>query len=633
MDTPEETQPAPAPSLTDKALKYIKAGRITVVHFAKRRPKLATALGAVLLLIILTGLFGGGDDDTAYDFFKVTKGDFLVSIVEGGTLQAVNEITVRNEVPGNSRIVYIIPEGTYVKEGDLIIELDTEQAEKNLNEVMIRYEDDKADVIQTETNVLIQQSTAESQVRKAELAVQFAEMDLQKFEEIEKDQDIRNAEISIITAQESLKLAEERLEWSEKLTEEGFETKSRLDQDKLSVTNQTLGLEKAESSKKMLNEYDLAKQEAKLRSNLKEAQEELLRVKQQTQSRVRQAITQHDIEKRKLELSTTKLAQMQEYMEATKIYAPQDGLIVWAGSSNRYSQESMIEEGAMVRMRQAIIKIPDTSSMKVEIKVHESHVNQVQLGQQAFVVLDAFPDNRYSGTVSKIGLLPDPQSRFGNSNLKVYSTEILINDELPDIKPGASARAEIVITKLEDVLTVPIQSVTTVQGKQVCYVKGIGDPKPKEVEIGLFNNKFIEIVDGLSSGDRVLLAPPIDTSADLAGALLQPDEEVELPESQPAAKNQNQRPGVARSGAAAGAQGQRQPGAEQVMGGDDEARMAARAERMRQRQEQAQAQQAKQRPGGQTREGGERPQGAERRAGGGGNRGGGGGGGGGGGRG
>lgn len=587
METPEETQSAPSPSLKDKAVQFLKAARVTAVHFARKRPRVTVAIGVLLAILILSTLLGGGDDEGAFDYFKVTRGDFLVSIVEGGTLQAVDEITVRNEVPGNSRIVYIIPEGTYVKKGDLIVELDTEQAEKNLNETMIRYEDDKADLVQAETNVLIQQSTAESQVRKAELAVKFAQMDLQKFEEIEKEQDIRNAEISIITAQESLKLAEERLEWSEKLTEEGFETKSRLDQDKLSVTNQTLGLEKAESSKKMLNEYDLAKQEARLRSNLKEAEEELLRVKQQTQSKVRQAKAQFEIEKRKLDLSTTKLGQMEEYMEATKIYAPQDGLIVWAGSNNRYSQESMIEEGAMVRMRQALIKIPDTSAMKVEIKVHESHVNQVQVGQQAFVVLDAFPDNRYSGTVSKIGLLPDPQSRFGNSNLKVYSTEIIINDELPDIKPGASARAEVIITKLEDVLTVPIQCVTTIQGKQVVFVKGIGDPKPKEVEIGLFNNKFIEIVDGLDKGDRVLLAPPIDTSADLAGALLQPDEDVELPETQPTANVQAQRP---RS--VTGGQGQRQPGM--------------------------------QRPGGQNREGGQRPQGSQRPGGGGGSRGGGG---------
>ncbi len=518
-----------AKRLYHKAMSFL-------IPFVKERPKVSSAIGVVLLYILFSLISGDGKGDNAMDYFKVTKGDFLVSIVEGGTLQAVNETTVRNEVMGNSRIVYIIPEGTYVKEGELIVELDTEEVERNLNQIMIVYEDDKADAIKAESDVLILKSTTESQIRKAELNVQFAEMDVQKFEEIEREQQVRNAQISIITAQESLKIAEDRLEWSEKLTDEGFETKSNLDKDKLSVTNQTLGLERAESVEKMLNEYDLQKTEARYRSNLKEAQAELERVKQQGESRISQTTSRAEIEKRKLGLSEFKLNRMQEQMEATKIYAPQDGLIVWASSSNRYSNESVIEEGAMIRMRQSIVNIPDTSEMKVEVKVHESHVNQVQVGQMAYIVLDAYPDDRYTGTVSKIGLLPDAASRYGNSNLKVYSTEIIINDDLPDIKPGASARAEIVITKLKNVLTVPIQCVTTIRGKQVCYVKGLGDPRPEEVEIGLFNNKFIEIKSGLKSGSRVMLAPPLDSSVDLAGALIHGEEEVVLPDTQPEPK-------------------------------------------------------------------------------------------------
>ena len=117
--------------------------------------------------------------------------------------------------------------------------------------------------------------------------------------------------------------------------------------------------------------------------------------------------------------------------------------------------------------------------MKVEIKVHESHVNQVRPGQKAFIVLDSLPDNRYVGEVTKIGVLPDAQSRFSNNNLKVYATEIVVQDDLPDVKPGVSARAEIIITNLEDVLTVPIQCVTTVKGNQVCYVKGLGSPQAR----------------------------------------------------------------------------------------------------------------------------------------------------------
>ena len=107
--------------------------------------------------------------------------------------------------------------------------------------------------------------------------------------------------------------------------------------------------------------------------------------------------------------------------------------------------------------------------MKLKVKIHESHINQVQLGQPAFVVLDSMPDQRFRGVVNKVAPLPDSQSRWGNPDLKVYATEILVTDKLPDVKPGVSARAEVIITNLPDALTVPIQAVTTRKGKQVVF--------------------------------------------------------------------------------------------------------------------------------------------------------------------
>ncbi|MBD5779126.1 efflux RND transporter periplasmic adaptor subunit [Pelagicoccus sp. NFK12] len=538
-NTPKD---ADKPRLPAKLRELALKSRAFLAGSYKRRPIVTSLSAAVVVSLLFIALFGGGSDEDAFNYHEVTRSDFLVSIVEGGSLQAVKEVTVRNEVDGTSRIIYIIPEGTYVKKGDLIVQLDTAEAEKDLNEQLLRYEDDKADVIKSKTDVTITRSEVESDIRSAELAVKFAEMDLQKFEQIEKEQEMRNAQIEVFTAEESLKLAEEKLDWSEKLTEEGFETKGNLDRDKLAVTKQSLSLEKAKSVKKMLSDYDLAKLEAEYRSKLEEAKEELERVKTQGNSKILQNQANYEKAERKLNLSEAKLKKMQEQMESTNIKAPQDGLIVYAKPRSRYSRESIIEEGAEIRQRQSIVTIPDTSSMKVVVKVHESHVNQLKIGQTAFIVLDSMPDSRFRGRVTKIAILPDQQSSFGNSNLKVYDTEIVIEDKLPDVKPGVSAKAEIVITNLQDVITVPIQCVTTIKGQQVCFVKGIGGPKPVEVEIGLFNNKYIEIVSGLEEGDRVLLSPPMDGSIDLGGAIIQKDEEVDLEANETAAPVENPRP-------------------------------------------------------------------------------------------
>ena len=307
-----ETQERPANQVkarSQQALNFI-------IPFAKKRPILSTVIGLVLVVLLFSVLGGGSDGEDAYSYYKVTKGDFLVSVTEGGTLQAVNEVTVRNEVDGNSRIIYIVPEGSYVKKGDLIVELDIADVENALNAQLIRFEDDNADFVRSETDLVITKSSRDSDIRQAELAVQFAKMDLEKFEKIEKAQEVRNADIEIITSQESLKLAEERLEWSKRLQEEGFETKSNLDRDQLSVINQQMGLEQAQTVKEMLNQYDLEKLEAEYRADLEEAEQELVRVKTQGDSRVRQAESQLEIDKRQLELGRVKLAKLQAQMAA-----------------------------------------------------------------------------------------------------------------------------------------------------------------------------------------------------------------------------------------------------------------------------------------------------------------------------
>jgi hypothetical protein len=178
----------------------------------------------------------------------------------------------------------------------------------------------------------------------------------------------------------------------------------------------------------------------------------------------------------------------------------------------------------VVRNRQEIIKLPDVSAMKVQVKIHETYINQIELGQPAFVVLDSMPDQRFRGNVSKVAPLPDSQSRWGNPDLKIYATEILITDKLQDIKPGVSARAEVLITNLVNVVSVPIQSVTTRKGKQVVFLAS-APQEPVPVTVGQYNTKFIQICSGLRDGDQVLLAPPFDTKErDLGGAIIADDE-------------------------------------------------------------------------------------------------------------
>ena len=154
--------------------------------------------------------------------------------------------------------------------------------------------------------------------------------------------------------------------------------------------------------------------------------------------------------------------------------------------------------------------------MAVKVNIHESAVQRVAVGQRATVGIDAFPDQRLEGVVTKVAVVADSTNSFMNPDLKVYPTTIKIDGIHDWLRPGMSAEVEILVDRLEDVVYVPLQAVTYQDGKRVVYVRGVGGAQPREVEVGTFSESFIEIRSGLSAGEEVLLLPPQQQSATLA---------------------------------------------------------------------------------------------------------------------
>jgi HlyD family secretion protein len=184
------------------------------------------------------------------------------------------------------------------------------------------------------------------------------------------------------------------------------------------------------------------------------------------------------------------------------------GLLVYGGGRDDMyygGGNEAIREGATVRERQSIFTIPDMSKMCVNVKIHESYIKKVRKGQKARITLDAFPDKILSGEVTKVGVLPDSQNRWMNPDMKVYLTTIAIEGTHEWLKPGMTAKVEILANHLDSVLYVPIQAVVPTDGQQFCYLANGRKPEQRRVEIGEFNDEFIEIKSGLKEGERVLL--------------------------------------------------------------------------------------------------------------------------------
>jgi HlyD family secretion protein len=198
---------------------------------------------------------------------------------------------------------------------------------------------------------------------------------------------------------------------------------------------------------------------------------------------------------------------------------------------NNYGNQEPIREGATVRERQTIITIPDLRRMSVNVKIHESYIKKIKVGQKARITVDAYPDERLTGEVTVVGLLPDSQNRWLNPDLKVYLTTVTIEGTNTWLKPGMSAKVEILVDHLDDVVYVPVQSIVPGNGREYCFVSSsFNKPERREAQVGEFNDEFIEVKTGLKEGERVLLNPPDIPDNESAP----PDSKPAQPESKPA---------------------------------------------------------------------------------------------------
>jgi len=494
------------------------------------KSKGGVAFRVILVIFIILAGGGGawyamrGDEEIIANkgsAYTVSKGDLRISILEGGNLKAKNSVNVECQVEGRSTIVYLVPEGSYVKQGELLVELDSADLEERQTQQEISYENAKADHIQAIEALAIQINQNESDIKQGELEIEFAQMDLDKFIEDkgERDQLVNVLQDDITIAEEKKKRALDKLEWTKKLFDKSFVTRNELDADQLSCDIADFDLQHKSADKRLAEKYDHIKKERQLRSDLEESKKELERIKSRAKSQEAQKIASEKSRSAQLKLQKSRFDKINEQLENCTIIAPQDGLVVYgsSGEGGRYGrrEEQIVEEGAEVRNRQTLITLPDVSVMQVDTNVHESVVDRVEAGQLAFVSITTFPEKKYRGIVTKVAILPDSQSRWLNPDLKEYSTDVTMEDENNKLKPGMSAMVEIIIDELHDVVYAPVQSVFRRKDTEVCFVVLNGVIEARQVEVGLDNDKFVEIISGLSVGEQILLYHPTVIDKDI----------------------------------------------------------------------------------------------------------------------
>ena len=370
-------------------------------------------------------------------------------------------------------------------------------------------------------------------------------------------------------AESDLEAYRDRSAWAERAVKLGYLTPSQAKVERSKLDSALDNYGKLQAEKYALENFTRARELTNLLSLFEVAKAGYEQAVLQAHAKQVQLEAELQTNSLILQQELDKFHEIQLQLAACKVVAPQAGMVVYykdPSSSSRYgsSSQGLIAVGEQVKEGQKLLRIPDLARMQTTAKIHEALVSRVKgddrrptemaktlnfgfltnphafsrlfsqsdyywnslrdsvrdkeytiasQGQPAIVRVDSFPDRVYKGRVKTVALVSS-SADFFSSDVKLYPTIISIDEgEMQGLKPDMSAEVTIQVDPAETkVLTVPIQAVVggaDLGDTRKLFVMNGGTPEEREVELGLFNDKMVEVKRGIRAGDLVVLNPKV----------------------------------------------------------------------------------------------------------------------------
>ncbi len=454
--------------------------------------------------------FFGDKGVGAIEGVAVRRGDLRISELARGNLESKNAAQLVNELEGRANIIYLIEEGTRVAVGDVICELDTSSHQDRLVDQAISVDRAQAASTKATEQYGIQVIQNASDEAEAVLALDLAELSLESYAATEGEWEVElaTAEEAIVLAEERIKQAEDTLQWTRKLYDQGFVQKTELDGDELAVTSQRITRDQAVRNRNLKKNFGDKAKRKELSAAVESRRRDLEVVRKQAAAKLVDFDSERSSTKRELERQREKYDKLVDQVSKGILLAPEDGLVVYARSRGRHGTNEVPTEGGEVHERQAIVTIPRAGGMVADVSLHETKLDKVQVGLTCLVSVDALPGELFQGRISSVAAVADSGSWMSNPNQRLYRTEVALEDEVPEMRPGMSCSIEILVEDLADVLYIPRQSVFLDAGEPICFVNTKKGLDKRKVTVGQDNNKFVHVLSGLQEGEIVALSPP-----------------------------------------------------------------------------------------------------------------------------
>jgi len=368
--------------------------------------------GLILLLavIVIVSVSSTRKNTVLVQTTKVERRDVLISkVTASGEIRAKEFVDLQSEIAGIVTEL-AVREGDRVKKGDVLLRIDPIQTAADLDARRAQYEASMADV------------------RVQQLL-------------------IANAEANLMRDEASLRSARAELEQAENnyaRALNGFRRRQQLHEDGL-ISH---------------DDYEAAQVEFKAaKSRLEVARAQV----EQLESQIR--VAKNNIEQNKISAAASlarakaaeaELIKSRDQVRKTTLVSPLDGVI----TQLLVEKGERAQPGIMSNPQATLMTIADLSVIQAELKVDETDVVNVSLGDPAQIKVDALPNTVFEGEVTEIGNSPIKSTSTTSQEAKDFKVVVTLKNPSPKLRPGMSCTGEIITETKHNVLVIPIQALT-----------------------------------------------------------------------------------------------------------------------------------------------------------------------------
>lgn len=478
---------------------------------------------AIALLVVLAGSYAtyratraepgeNADRRATADTATILKTSFDITTLATGELEAKKQVELRSRLEQQTVVQEIVPEGTRVKAGDILVRLNADKIQTQYDEQLLQIETSKSELVAAENGYNIQVNENANNLRNATLKVTLAELSLSQWLEGEVKTKREANRLALSQSKLELDRLAEKLIRSQKLQEQGFLSKDELDRDELDYIKAQSAWIKAQLDDKVYEQYQFPKDEKQKNGDLDQARSELTKVKMNAEIDLASKAASRNNRRTQLTIRENTLAKLKQQLDSSVITAPSDGLVVYATSIRRNmwgGGEGPLQIGRQVYPNELLIVLPDTSEMVASVQVHESLAGDVKPGMSATVKVDAVGGKMFQGTVDSIGVLAE-SGGWRDPDRREYTVKIKIDgvEEIAALKPSMRCEARLTLGRVEDAIAIPVQGVFSDGPVRFTYTLNSGRYERTPIRIGKRSDTYAEVMAGVEPGTTVLLRDP-----------------------------------------------------------------------------------------------------------------------------